>query len=184
MKNFDTIISRGTVVSHKGLSITDLGISNGKISAIGDLDLVKANKIFDAKGLHILPGLIDTQVHFREPGMELSENIERGTSGAVLGGITGIFEMPNTIPPTDSADALNKKIQIAENDAWCNYAFYIGGTKENANQLHILEKLPGCCGVKVFMGASTGNLLVPDDITLSAILKNGLRRGAVHCEHN
>tara|TARA_Y100000590_G_scaffold439799_1_gene564312 strand:+ start:684 stop:2015 length:1332 start_codon:yes stop_codon:yes gene_type:complete len=184
MKKFDTIISRGTVVSHRGESVIDVGISNGKIAAIGNLVAAKGNEIFDAKGLHILPGLIDTQVHFREPGMVLSENIEKGTCGAVLGGITGVFEMPNTIPPTDSAKALNDKIQIAETDAWCNFAFYIGGTKENADELHHLEKLPGCCGIKVFMGASTGNLLVPDDITLSSILKNGFRRVAVHCEDN
>ncbi|MDC0074875.1 dihydroorotase [Alphaproteobacteria bacterium] len=184
MNNFDLIIKNGNVVSREGVLNSDIGILDGKIVCIDKIDTKNGGKIFDAKGLHILPGLIDTQVHFREPGMVDAEDIESGTRGAVLGGITGVFEMPNTTPPTDSYESLKNKLNIASNKAWCNYAFYIGGTHKNFSEIGELERLHGCCGIKVFMGASTGNLLIPDDETLSNILSNGFRRVAVHCEDN
>ncbi len=183
-KNYDLIIKNGNVVSHQGVIITDLAIKNGKIVDLGNLDQNNSLSCFDANGLTILPGLIDTQVHFREPGFEQAEGIESGTKGAVLGGITGIFEMPNTNPPTDNIENLNIKIDLAEKKSWCNYAFYVGATRKNVDNLHELEKKPGCCGVKIFMGASTGNLLVPDDENLEKILRNVSRRVAVHCEDN
>ena len=183
-KNYDLVIKNGNVISHNGTAVTDLAISNGKIAGFGNFDKGNANSFLDAKGLTILPGLIDTQVHFREPGFEQAEEIESGTRGAVLGGVTGVFEMPNTNPPTDSLENLRVKINIAEKKSWCNYAFYIGATTNNIEELSKIEKSPGCCGVKIFMGASTGNLLIPDDSNLEKILSNVSRRVAVHCEDN
>src|SRR6185295_18194127 len=112
----------------------------------------------DAVGLHVLPGVIDSQVHFREPGMEWKEDLETGSRGAVLGGVTAVFEMPNTIPTTTDPAALADKLQRAAGRMHSDHAFYVGGTHENAKDLGELERLPGCCGVKVFMGASTGTL--------------------------
>jgi dihydroorotase len=129
-----------------------------------------------------LPGVIDTQVHFREPGNEHKEDLETGTRAAALGGVTAVFEMPNTAPPTTSADALNEKLRRARGRAHVDHAFYVGATHENADQLGELERLPGCCGVKTFMGSSTGTLLVGDDDGLDRIIKNINRRGAFHAE--
>src|SRR5690606_5518129 len=123
-----------------------------------------------------------TQVHFREPGNEHKEDLESGTRGAVLGGVTAIFEMPNTKPSTTDEDALADKLNRARGRAWCDHAFFMGAAPENIGNLSSLERLPGCCGVKVFMGSSTGSLLVEDDATLEALLADGVRRVAVHAE--
>lgn len=181
---FDLIVRSGTVVSHRGEAAADIGIKDGRIAAIGSLGSDSAATVIDATGLHVLPGLIDTQVHFREPGMEQAEDLESGTRGAVLGGITGVFEMPNTKPLTTTPEALADKLKRAEGRAWCDHAFYLGATSENAGNLAEWERTPGCCGVKVFMGASTGDLLVPDDQTLKRVLSNGSRRVAIHSEDN
>ncbi len=161
---------------------TDLGITNGIISSIGELKTTESEKTFEASGLHILPGLIDTQVHFREPGLTHKEDLESGTKAAVLGGITAVFDMPNTNPSTTTRELFNEKVNLIKNRAWCDVGFYIGGCAENANQLAELEQMNGCCGVKIFMGSSTGSLLVDDDIKLDLILKNGIKRIAAHCE--
>jgi dihydroorotase len=138
--------------------------------------------MLDATGLHVLPGAIDSQVHFREPGLTHKEDLESGTRGAVLGGITGVFEMPNTNPLTLWEADLQAKLDAAQGRAWCDYAFYIGGSAANAEQLQTLESLPGCAGVKVFMGSSFGDLLADDDTVLRRILLHGRRRMAVHAE--
>jgi dihydroorotase len=138
--------------------------------------------VFEAAGLYVLPGVIDTQVHFREPGLEHKEDLEAGTRGAVLGGVTGVFEMPNTSPNTDSKEALEDKLARAAGRAWCDHAFFVGATTENAAELGALELLPGCCGVKIFMGSSTGNLLVADDAALEQVLRHSRRRCAIHAE--
>jgi dihydroorotase len=136
----------------------------------------------DAAGLHVLPGVIDTQVHFREPGAEHKEDLETGTRAAALGGVTAVFEMPNTAPPTSTAEALADKLRRAKGRAHVDHAFYVGATHENADQLGELERLPGCCGVKTFMGSSTGTLLVGDDEGLDRVIRNINRRGAFHAE--
>jgi dihydroorotase len=138
--------------------------------------------MLDATGLHVLPGAIDSQVHFREPGLTHKEDLESGTRGAVLGGVTGVFEMPNTNPLTLWETDLQAKLDAAQGRAWCDYAFYIGGSAVNAEQLQTLENLPGCAGVKVFMGSSFGDLLADDDTVLRRILRHGRRRMAVHAE--
>ena len=138
--------------------------------------------MFEAKGLHVLPGVIDSQVHFREPGNEHKEDLETGSRAAILGGVTAVFEMPNTNPPTTSRAAIEDKLARAKDRMHCDYAFYVGATPANIGALAELERLPGVCGVKAFLGSSTGSLLLnkPDDIL--AALKAGSRRMAVHSE--
>ena len=183
-ETFDLLLRGGALVTHNGIDLEDVGVRDGRIVAIGDLRTASAGEMVDATGLHVLPGIIDTQVHFREPGNEHKEDLEAGSRGAVLGGVTAVFEMPNTAPLTTDAEALADKLARAKDRMWCEHAFYMGGTGENAEQLADLEKLPGCCGVKIFMGASTGNLLTEDDATLRRILTTINRRCAVHAEDN
>ena len=182
MSTFDLVVRGGTIVSHAGEGAGDVGVIAGKIVAIGDLSRASAGEIVDAKGLHVLPGVIDTQVHFREPGNTHKEDLETGTRAAALGGVTAVFEMPNTAPPTTTADALNDKLARAKGRAHVDHAFYVGATNENAEQLAELERLPGCCGVKVFMGSSTGSLLVGDDAGLEKVMRAIHRRAAFHAE--
>ena len=181
-KHFDTIIKNGLVYSQGRFHKTDLAISNGVIDSLGDFQSASADKVIDAKGLHVLPGVIDTQVHFREPGLEHKEDLATGTLSALAGGVTGVFEMPNTKPSTTTLDALNDKLNRAKNRLYCDYAFYVGAATDNISELAKLEKHPGVCGVKIFMGSSTGSLLVEDDMHLERVLKAGKRRVAVHCE--
>ncbi len=179
---YDLILKNGTLVNHDGIAKRDVGVINGKISHIGMLDAAKAAKTIDCTGLHILPGVIDSQVHLREPGAEHKEDLETGGRAAVKGGVTAVFEMPNTNPLTTNAAALADKVKRARNRMYCDFAFYVGGTRENVDQLARLERLEGCCGVKVFMGSSTGDLLVDDDGGVEAILSAINRRAAFHSE--
>jgi dihydroorotase len=180
--NFDLIIRGGMVATPSGIAEGDVGVIGGKIAAVGSLADVKAAEIFEAKGLHVLPGMMDTQVHFREPGNEHKEDLETGSRAAVLGGVTAVFEMPNTNPPTTTRAAIEDKLARAKNRMHCDYAFYAGATPANVGALAELERMPGVCGVKAFLGSSTGTLLLshPDDIL--AALKGGTRRMAVHSE--
>ncbi|MEM8652690.1 MAG: dihydroorotase, partial [Pseudomonadota bacterium] len=182
MPHFDVIFQNGTVVNQNGMGKADIGILDERIAALGDLSTETANKSVDCSGLHILPGVIDTQVHFREPGLTHKEDLETGSLGAVMGGVTGVFEMPNTNPLTITRETFEAKIAAGTNRMHCDFAFFIGGTHENASELHMLEKLPGCAGVKVFMGSSTGSLLVKDDSGVEAILSAIDRRAAFHSE--
>ena len=181
-ETYDLIVKGGTAVTPGGIAPADVGVADGRIAAIGTLDRSHAGEVFDATGLHVLPGAIDTQVHFREPGHEHKEDLASGTASAALGGIVAVFEMPNTSPSTLSAEALDDKLARARGRAWVDHAFFIGAAAENAAELAALERLPGCCGVKVFMGSSTGSLLIEDDDTLLEVLKCGGRRVAVHAE--
>lgn len=178
---FDLLIKNGIVVTPDGIHPADIGVRDGKIAAIGSLT-DKAAQTVDAKNLHVLPGAIDTQVHFREPGLTHKEDLATGTKAAILGGVTGIFEMPNTQPLTLTRELLQDKLDRAKGRAYCDFAFFIGGSKENISELPQLENMPGCAGVKIFMGSSTGSLLVEDDETLVKILQNGKRRLAAHAE--
>ena len=148
----------------------------------GDFGSADAEAHVDCRGLHILPGVIDSQVHFREPGLEYKEDIATGTAAAAMGGVTAVFEMPNTKPPTVSADDLADKCRRAAGRAWVDIAFFIGATPENIGELAALEQLPGCAGVKMFMGSSTGSLLVAEDAAVAEVLSRGSRRVAVHAE--
>lgn len=179
---FDLVLAGGTVVNHDGETRADLGIRAGRVAEIGDLTGRDAAERQDCTGLHLLPGVIDSQVHFREPGLDHKEDLESGSRAAVMGGVTAVFEMPNTNPLTTSAETLADKLSRAHHRMHCDFAFWVGGTHENADQVAELERLPGAAGIKVFVGSSTGALLVEDDAGVRAILKNIRRRAAFHAE--
>ncbi len=180
--SFDCVVRGGTVITPSGPVRTDLGIRGGRIAEMGELSCARAASFLDARHLHVLPGAIDTQVHFREPGLEYKEDIGTGSASAVLGGITGFLEMPNTRPSTTTAELLAWKVARAEATSWAHFGFFVGATPENADQLGALEALRGAAGVKVFMGSSTGSLLVDDPAVLERVLRSGRRRVAVHAE--
>jgi dihydroorotase len=179
---FDTIFDNAIVVNHNGRARCDIGVTDGKISAMGNLAHNDAGERINCTGLHILPGVIDSQVHFREPGLEHKEDLQSGSLAAVMGGVTAVFEMPNTNPLTTNEAALADKVARATNRMHCDFAFWVGGTRENVNDLRELERLPGAAGIKVFMGSSTGDLLIEDDEGVEAVLSNVRRRAAFHSE--
>lgn len=181
-QTYDLIVRGGEVANHAGRGMADVGVIDGKIAFIGDLSQASAGEVFDATGLTVLPGVIDTQVHFREPGLEWKEDLETGSRAAALGGVVAVFEMPNTNPNTTDPDTMADKLARAKDRMWTDHAFYVGGTHENADYLGELERLPGCCGVKVFMGASTGDLLIADDEGVRKVLSNVRRRATFHSE--
>ncbi len=181
-RSFDFILEGGTVVNHDGVGERDIGVIDGKIAEIGALGAASAGERIDCRGLHILPGVIDSQVHFREPGATHKEDLETGSRAAALGGATAVFEMPNTNPVTTSAETLADKITRGTKRMHCDFAFWVGGTHDNVRDIPELERLPGAAGIKVFMGSSTGALLVPDDAGVLAILKATRRRAAFHSE--
>ena len=181
-ETFDLLIRNGTVVNHDGTGQRDIGVRGGRIAAIGSLAQASAGDSIDATGLHILPGVIDTQVHFREPGATHKEDLETGSRAAVLGGVTAVFEMPNTNPPTTSAEALADKVARGTHRMHCDFAFWVGATADTIADIPELEQLPGSAGIKVFAGSSTGDLLVEDEATLAAILSLTSRRVAFHSE--
>ncbi|MGQ5717916.1 dihydroorotase [Pseudochrobactrum asaccharolyticum] len=179
---FDTIFKGATVVNHDGSAVRDIGVKNGRITAIGSLSENSAGEVINCTGLHILPGVVDSQVHFREPGLEHKEDLQTGSLAAVLGGVTSVFEMPNTKPLTTSPEALADKVKRGTHRMHCDFAFWVGGTRDNAKDVAELERLPGAAGIKVFMGSSTGDLLVEDDEGVASILRNTRRRAAFHSE--
>jgi dihydroorotase len=181
-ETYDLILKGGTVVNHDGEGLRDVGIRAGRIATLGDLSRASAGETVDCRGLHVLPGVMDTHVHFREPGLTHKEDLESGSRGAVLGGVTAVFEMPNTDPTTTTAGTIADKVKRAHHRMHCDFGFYIGATRENTKDLGELERLPGVCAVKVFMGSSTGSLLIEDDEGVRAVLKSISRRAAFHSE--
>ena len=177
----DLIIKNGQCYIDGGLKDVDVAIKDGKIQSIGNIS-EKAKDIIDAKSLAVLPGCIDTQTHFREPGSTDTEDLHSGSRAAVMGGITAVFEMPNTNPPTSTKKEFKRKLDLAKNRMYCNYAFYFGATADNANELADLKNLEGCCGIKLFAGSSTGNLLVADEKDIETVFKNSSKVVAVHSE--
>jgi dihydroorotase len=189
MKNIDLLIQNAEVVTFHPKSnrmiteVTSVAVLDQKILDVtSDISKYNPARKIDAKGLTLLPGVIDSQVHFREPGLTHKEDIESGTRAAILGGITSIFEMPNTTPSTTTVEAYEEKIRLSKNRAHCHYAFFMGASSENVDQLPHLEKLPHSPGIKLFLGASFGSLLVEDDAIFEMIMKNGSRRLTIHSE--
>ena len=180
MPSFDLILKNGTVFTPEATEITDIAVKDGKIVDFGSFD--NAEEIIDCTNLFVFPGLIDTQCHFREPGGEHKETLETGTLSAALGGVTGIFEMPNTNPLTITPEAMEFKLKKAHETSYVDFAFYFGGTAEYAEHLSEWENIDGVCGIKIFMGASNGDLLSATDEEIDAIVANGKRVIAVHAE--
>jgi dihydroorotase len=179
---YDLILKNGIVVLPEETTKVDVGIKNDKIHTIGCLSDSSAKNVIDCDGLHVLPGVIDSQVHFREPGLENKENLESGMLAAAAGGVTAVFEMPNTDPLTITPDTIKDKLQRASRVAWTDYAFYLGGTGRTGPNLGEWENAPGICGIKIFMGASTGELMTASDEEVESVLSNGKRVVAVHAE--
>ena len=177
----DLIIKNGNCFIDDNLVSTDIAIKDKKIAKIGK-NLTDAKEIVDASGLTVLPGCIDTQTHFREPGSTDTEDLHSGSRAAIAGGITSVFEMPNTNPPTSNMKEFQRKLDLAKNRMYCNYAFYFGATADNAVDLASLEGLEGCCGIKLFAGSSTGNLLVAEENDIEKVFKNASKVVAVHSE--
>ncbi len=177
----DLIIKNGSCYIDKDLKNHDIAIKDSKIIEIGKIDK-EAKEIFDAKGLTVLPGCIDTQTHFREPGSTDTEDLHSGSRAAIAGGITSVFEMPNTNPPTSNKLEFQKKLDLAKNRMYCNYAFYFGATPDNAKELENLKDLKGCCGIKLFAGSSTGNLLVQHEEDIEKVFKSSSKVVSVHSE--
>ena len=176
----DIIIKNGECYIDGTLKKKDIGVLKNKIVKIGDLK-DESKEVFDAKGLTVLPGCIDTQVHFREPGSTDAEDLNSGSKAAVMGGITSVFEMPNTNPPTTNFEEFDKKIKIGKG-MFCNHAFYFGATAENYTTLEKLKELKGCCGIKLFAGSSTGNLLVDKEKDIEKVFEHASKVVAVHSE--
>ena len=179
--NFSLIIKNGSCYIDGKLTRTDIGLSGNKIKKIGKIEL-NSFKVYDATDKVVLPGIIDTQVHFREPGSTDAEDLESGSRAAVLGGVTALFEMPNTNPPTSNLVEFDKKLQAAKNRMHSNYAFYFGATPNNTDQLAQLKDVEGCCGVKLFAGSSTGNLLVDKEADIEKVISSSDRIVSIHSE--
>ncbi len=181
-ESFDLIIKNGLCFIEGKLIKVDIGIKDSLIREIKELSAFKTSQVVDAKNLLVLPGAIDTQVHFREPGATDSEDLYSGSRAAIMGGITSIFEMPNTNPSTSSKKEFLKKINLANNRMFCNYAFYFGATPNNSKELRELNNLEGCCGVKLFVGSSTGDLLVKNELDIEKVFSSSSKIVSVHSE--
>jgi len=180
-ENYSLIVKNGSCYVNGKLEKTDIALVGNKIKKIGKVD-TNNTKVFDASNKLVLPGIIDTQTHFREPGSTDREDLESGSRAAVLGGVTSVFEMPNTNPPTSNLVEFNKKLNLAKNRMHCNYAFYFGATPENVEQLSKLKGLKGCCGVKLFAGSSTGKLLVDKEADIEKVISQSDRIVSIHSE--
>ena len=179
--NYSLIIKNGSCYIDGKLIKSDIGLYENKIKKIGNIE-ENNSKVYDASGKAVLPGIIDTQVHFREPGSTDAEDLESGSRAAVLGGVTSLFEMPNTNPPTANLVEFEKKLQAAKNRMHTNYAFYFGATPQNTEQLAQLKNVEGCCGVKLFAGSSTGNLLVDKEADIEKVISSSDRIVSIHSE--
>ena len=174
-------LKNGQVMINDSLCSTNVYILDGSISVISDKNL-DSDKTIDCTNLTVLPGVIDSQVHFREPGLEGKETLESGMLAAASGGVTSIFEMPNTNPLTITPETIQDKLNRASKGAWTDYAFYLGGTMRTSSNLSDWENLKGVCGIKIFMGASTGDLVTATDEEVESVVSNGRRVIAVHAE--
>jgi dihydroorotase len=181
-ERFDLLLKGGRCVTPAGVGDLDIGVIGERIAHLGEIDAGHAAATLDCRGLTVLPGVIDSQVHLREPGLEHKEDLATGTAAAALGGVVAVFDMPNTRPATLTAADLADKCRRAKDRVWVDIAFFVGAAADNADSLAALERLPGCAGVKLFMGSSTGNLLVAEDADIARVLANGSRRIAVHAE--
>jgi dihydroorotase len=178
----DLILKNGLCYIAGKLQKQDIGITNNKIAEIGALNSKNSKEVIEAENLTVLPGCIDTQVHFREPGSTDAEDLNSGSRAAIAGGITSVFEMPNTNPPTSSKKEFSNKLELAKKRMYCNYAFYFGATPDNHKELSELQDLEGCCGIKLFAGSSTGKLLVNKEEDIEKVFQSSSKIVSVHSE--
>jgi len=178
----ETLIVNARLVSDGREFEGDLRISRGRIAEIGSgLSARDGEQVVDAAGRRLLPGMIDDQVHFREPGLEYKADIATESAAAVAGGLTSFMDMPNTSPPTLDSAALEDKYRRASGRAWGNFGFYLGASNDNLEAIRALDPL-AAPGIKVFMGASTGNMLVDDPAVLDGIFREAPTPIITHCE--
>lgn len=180
--HFDLLIRNGTCVTPWGEEAANVGVSDGRIATLSATSADTADQVIDASGLHVLPGLIDSHVHLRDPGDPAVETLATGTRAAVLGGIATLFDMPNTNPAIVDQERLDWKRGFAEQQSWCDIGLYIAGAKTNIGELAHLESQHGVCAIKVFAGSSTAALMVEDDEHLEKLMRAGRRRIAYHSE--
>ncbi len=182
METLSLLIHSRNIYSKGKFIEGSIGVRDDKIVYLGPRKNFSTIETLDASHLHIIPGPIDSQVHFREPGAEYKEDLQTGSKAALRGGITGVFEMPNTNPPTTTAEALTQKLKLAEKRMWVDYAFYVGGTSENFKEVKNIELRDGCPGIKIFVGSSTGTLLLTNPLHIEHILRTTHRTVAFHSE--
>jgi dihydroorotase len=180
--HYDLLIRGGKSVLPWGETEAAIGVAGGRIVTVQAPAGATANRIVDASGLHVLPGLIDPHVHLRDPGDAAVESIPTGTRAAVLGGFATVFDMPNTSPAVTDQKTLSWKQAYVERESFCDIGIYVGATKQNIGHLAALEQQDGVCAIKVFAGSSTGDLLVEDDASIEAVMRAGKRRIAFHSE--
>ena len=177
-----TLIKNATLINEGKSSVSDVLIQGKKINRIEvDIAIKDSYHVIDATGLHLLPGMIDDQVHFREPGLMHKADIETESKAAVMGGITSYMEMPNVDPATTTRERLLEKKERAASRSHANYAFYFGATNDNVDELKRLQP-NDACGIKIFMGSSTGSMLVDNQETLEGFFKNSPLLIVTHCE--
>lgn len=175
------LILNATIINENSQKISDIFVKDGRINQISnDLSHINADINIDATGKYIVPGMIDDQVHFREPGLTDKADIRSESLAAVIGGTTSFMDMPNNKPPIITNEGLDKKFEVAKNRSFANYSFYLGATNENIEE--IKNTIKRACGIKVFMGASTGNMLVDDPKALEQIFIHAPKLIATHCE--
>ncbi|WP_342363836.1 dihydroorotase [Terrarubrum flagellatum] len=180
--HYDLVIRGGVCVTPWGEERADVGVSRGQIATLRASAADTADAAIDARGLHVLPGLIDSHVHLRDPGDPAVETMATGTKGAVLGGITTVFDMPNTNPPIATKERVDWKRGYVAEQSWCDVGLYVTGAKTNIDLLAELERQPGVCAIKVFAGSSTAALMVEDDEHLELLMRAGRRRISFHSE--
>jgi dihydroorotase len=180
--HYDLLIQNGTAVLPWGETAAAIGVRHGRIAAIGTTSADTADTTIDATGLHVLPGLTDPHVHLRDPGDPAIETLPTGTRAAIIGGLTTVYDMPNTTPSITDAERVTWKQGYAAEQSWCDVGLYVGASKKNIPDLATLELMDGICAVKVFAGSSTGDLLIEDDESLERVMRSGRRRIAYHSE--
>ena len=178
---YDLIIKNGTLVNEGSIYESDVAIKGDRIEKISSSIDAEAKKIIDLDGKYILPGLIDDQVHFREPGLTHKGNIQSESRAGLAGGVTSYFEMPNVNPTTTNRKNLQAKFDLAATKSHANYSFYMGASNTNIDEIKQLDNTLAC-GLKVFMGASTGDMLVDNQDTLEAIFREAPVNIVTHCE--
>jgi dihydroorotase len=175
------LIKNATIINESRIFESDILISNGRIAKIDSSIKHESARIIDAEGKYVIPGVIDDQVHFREPGLEYKATIASESRAGIYGGVTSFMDMPNNDPPVLDQMRLSKKYDIASDSSFANYSFYMGASNDNIEEL-LKTDFSSVCGIKIFMGSSTGNMLVDDQKTLEDIFSKYAGLIATHCE--